>query len=316
MKPLAPVEFPPEVEQTWRRARRLEWITLGYLASAACLLYVTMGTSQAMRTSFYEDVISLVPAAAFLVGTSIARRRADPTWPYGTHRATSIAHLVAAIALCGMGLFLLAEAAMKVFTGEKPTIGGMTIMGTVVWAGWPMLGALLYSSVPSFILGRMKLRLAPKLHDKVLHADAGMMRADWMAESATAVGVIGTGFGLWWLDPAAAALVSLSILRDGLANLRTAVTDLADRRPRRADDTEWEPWPERLREMLLKLDWVQAAEVRMREAGHIFLADVLVVPRPGTPDLVARIAEAAESARQLNWRVHEVTIMPVERIPD
>jgi divalent metal cation (Fe/Co/Zn/Cd) transporter len=75
------------------------------------------------------------------------------------------------------------------------------------------------------------LGLAPKLHDKVPYAYARMMRADWMAESATPVGVIGTGFGLWWPDPLAAAAVSLDILKDGAANLKTAVVDLVDRGP-------------------------------------------------------------------------------------
>lgn len=87
MRPLAAVEFPPEVEETYRRARRLEWITLAYLASTATLLFFTMGTSQAMRTSFFEDLVSLVPAAAFLVGTAIARRSPSSTYPYGIRTA-------------------------------------------------------------------------------------------------------------------------------------------------------------------------------------------------------------------------------------
>ena len=89
MRPIAAVEFPAEVEETYRKARRLGWITVAYVASAAAFLYATMGTSQAMRTSF-EDVVSVVPAVAFLVGTSVARRAPGPDYPYGTHRATSI----------------------------------------------------------------------------------------------------------------------------------------------------------------------------------------------------------------------------------
>ncbi len=140
MKPVAAVEFPAEVEETYRRARRLEWITLAYIGSAAVLLYLTMGTSQAMRTSFFEDVISTVPSIAFLVGTAVARRAPKGRYPYGFHRATSIAFLTASLALVGMGLFLLAEAAVKVVSGERTTIGGFTlfgspVFGTVVWGG-------------------------------------------------------------------------------------------------------------------------------------------------------------------------------------
>jgi divalent metal cation (Fe/Co/Zn/Cd) transporter len=240
MKPISALEFPEEVERVYRKARRLEWATLAYISSAALFLYLTMGTSQAMRASFYEDVISLVPAAAFLIGTSIARRKPRRNYPYGMHRATSIAHLIAALALCAMGLFLAVEAALKVLSGEKPTIGGFVLFDSVIWAGWPMLAALLYTGVPSFFLGRRKLKLAPQLHDKVLHADAKMMKADWMAESATAVGVIGTGWGYWWLDPLAAAIVSLDILKDGASSLLVAVADLIDRRPEKTDRSDWE----------------------------------------------------------------------------
>lgn len=316
MKAISAHEFPPEVERIYRRARRLEWITLAYILSSSLLLYLTMGGSQAMRTSFFEDVISVVPAVAFLVCTAIARRAPNRTYPYGTHRATSIGHLVAALALCAMGLFLLAEAGSKLLSGEKTTIGGYVLFDTVIWAGWPMLAALAYTAIPSFFLGRMKLKLAPRLHDKILHADAQMMKADWMAETAAAAGVIGVGLGYAWADPLAAGLVSIEILRDGGANLRASVTDLIDRRPERADGSGWEHLPEDIRERLRAMDWVADAQVRLRDAGHIFLGEAFVVPRPGTEELMGKLAQAAEEVKALDWRVHEIVLMPVESLPE
>ena len=317
MRAVGAAEFPQEVEQAYRKARRLEWVTLAYVASSAAFIYLVMGTSQAMRTNFYEDVISLVPAVAFLVGTAIARSSPLSDYPYGRHRATSIAHLVAAVALCAMGLFLVVEAGVKVFSGEKPTIGGFVLPGgTVVWAGWPMLVALIYTGIPSVLLGRAKLTLASRLYDKVLHADAGMMKADWMTAGASAIGVIGTGFGYWWLDPLAAAIVSLDILKDGTSNLWTAVADLVDRRPEKADGSDWEQLPEEVRDLLLRMDWVADAAVRLRDEGHIFLGEAFVVPRPGTEDLVHKLEQAAREARSLNWRVHDLVIMPVARLPE
>ncbi|PAX07031.1 cation diffusion facilitator family transporter [Sphingomonas lenta] len=316
MRAHEPAEFPPEVEQVYRKAVRLEWITVAYIASAATLLYLTMGSSQAMRTSFYEDVISVVPALAFLVGTRVARRSASPDFPYGHHRATSIAHLAAALALCLMGGWLLTEAAMSYFSGERATIGGFNLFGNMVWAGWPMLAALVYTAVPSVILGRMKLKLAPKMHDKVLFADARMMKADWMAESATAVGVVGTGFGLWWLDPLAAALVSADILKDGIGTLKTAVADLIDRRPERADESGFEQLPHEVERMLRGLDWVEDARVRMRDEGHIFIGEAFVMTAPDVADLPAKLEDASARAKAMNWRVHELVVMPVTRLPD
>lgn len=36
------------------------------------------------------------------------------------------------------------------------------------------------------------------MHDKVLHADAKMNKADWMTAAAALVGVLGIGLGWWW----------------------------------------------------------------------------------------------------------------------
>jgi cation diffusion facilitator family transporter len=315
MRPIARFEFPPEEERTYQKARKLEWITLVYISSAAVFLFLTMGSSQAMRTSFFEDVISLVPAIAFLIGTKVARMGPKQAFPYGRHRATSIAHLTAAIALFAMGLFLLYEAVTMVLMGEKPTIGGFNLFGTMIWGGWPMLAALLYTGVPSVILGRMKAKLAPKLHDKVLFADSKMMKADWMAESATAVGVIGTGFGYWWLDPLAAALVSADILHDGISTLKVSVADLMDRKPEHTDQTGPEQLPDKVEAMLRELDWVERAEVRLREEGHIFIGEAFVMPKPDTDDLVAKIEDAVERAKAIDWRMHHLVLQPVRELP-
>ena len=162
-----------------------------------------------------------------------------PRYPYGFHTAVSIGYLTASLALLAMGSFLLIEAAVKLIADERTTIGGMTLFGQNIWAGWPMLLALIYGSVPSFFLGRAKLALAPRIHDKILFADAQMMKADRMAGTATALGVLGVGLGYWWADPVAAGLVSLDILHDGATNVANAVTDLMNERPKKTDGS----WP-------------------------------------------------------------------------
>ncbi len=315
MKPTRDFEFPPEQQAVLTRARRLEWASVVYIASAAAFLYVTMGTSQAMRTSFWEDVISVVPGIAFLVCTRIALRAPSQSFPYGLHGAVGIGYLIASLALCGMGLFLLGEAAAKVIAGERTTIGGMHLFGTTIWAGWPMLVAVAYSGIPSVLFGRAKASLAPQIHDKILYADAKMMKADWMAELATAVGVVGAGFGYWWLDPLAAAIVSLDILKDGVANVGVAMSDLTERRPKKTDRSEFESLPDEVKRLLEDLDWVEAAAVRLREAGHVFFGEAYVVPRV-SDDLPRRIHEAVEAAKRFDWRLHDLVIMPVAHLDD
>ncbi|HZH26609.1 MAG TPA: cation diffusion facilitator family transporter [Azospirillaceae bacterium] len=313
MKTAPGFEFPPDMARQLHKARRLEWLSLLYVGSAAALLWVTMGSSQAMRTGFFDDLISLVPAIAFLVCTRIAPRTPDQTFPYGYHGVVSIGYLTASLALVAMGLFLLIEAVAKFALGERTTIGGMHLFGHTVWAGWPMLVALAYSSIPSFFLGRAKLRLGPKIHDKILFADAQMMKADWMVGVATAIGVLGVGFGYWWMDPLAAAVASFDILKDGFTNVGVAVADLMERRPRKTDRSGDEPLPDEIRRRMEDLAWVRTADVRLREVGHVFFGEVFVVPRDGVPNLPARIREAVDMVKGLNWRVHDVTVTALDR---
>jgi divalent metal cation (Fe/Co/Zn/Cd) transporter len=315
MRPVDAFDLPPEKEHDLKKARRLEMWTLIYIASSTTFLGLTMGTSQAMRTSFFEDALSSVPAVAFLVCTRIARRKPDKDFPYGYHGVVSIGYLTASLALVGMGAFLLINAVMKLIALDRTTIGGITLFGHTVWAGWPMLVAVAYTAIPSVFLGRAKLKLAPKIHDKILYADAKMMKADWMAETATASGVLGVGLGLWWLDPVAAALVSADILKDGVVNVYVAVCDLMEHRPMKTDRSGPEPLPDELRAYIEGLDWVASATVRLREVGHVFFGDVFVTPRGSLEDLPAKIRRAVEDAKSINWRLHDVTITVLDQWP-
>jgi divalent metal cation (Fe/Co/Zn/Cd) transporter len=316
MRPVDAFDLPPEKEHDLKKARRLETWTLIYIASSMTFLGLTMGTSQAMRTSFFEDALSAVPAVAFLVCTRIARRKPDKDFPYGYRGVVSIGYLTASLALVGMGAFLLIDATMTLIALERTTIGGMTLFDHTVWAGWPMLAAVAYTAIPSVFLGRAKLKLAPKIHDKVLYADAKMMKADWMAETATASGVLGVGLGLWWLDPVAAAVVSADILKDGMVNVYVAVRDLMEHRPMKTDRSGPEPLPDELRACIEGLDWVASATVRLREVGHVFFGDVFVTPRGSPEDLPAKIRRAVEDAKSINWRLHDVTITVLDRQPE
>ena len=312
MRSAAALEFPPELEAHYSKTKRLEYFSLAYILSSVVLVYLVMGSSQAMRASWLENTISLVPPLAFLICTRIARMKPGRRFPYGMHGAVSIGYLTASLALFGMGLFLFIESAIKLLTGERTTIGGFDLFGTTIWAGWPMLAALLYTSVPSFFLGRAKQKLAPKINDKILHADAEMNRADWMSEGAAALGVLCTGFGFWWADAVAAGLVSIDILYDGFRNIRASVTDLMDEMPKSIEGDALDPLPEQLARHIERMDWVEKAEVRMREEGHVFFGEVFVVPANGR-NLVARIAEVSEKAKAFNWRIHDLTVMPVNR---
>jgi cation diffusion facilitator family transporter len=309
-------ELPPAQEEVLRRAVRLEWITIAFLITAASLVYAVLGTSQAMRVAWVEDLLSLAPPIAFLVALRITRRPPNAKHPYGFHRSIGVGHLVAAVALTAVGGLLVYESGLGLVRQEHPTIGVVEIFGNTIWLGWLMIAALAYTAVPPVILGRMKMKLAEQLHDKVLFADADMNKADWMTAVGAMIGVLGIGLGIWWTDGVAAVLISMSILHDGVTNLRAAVTGLMDARATTFDDKEPHPLIRKVDDTLAALPWVREARSRVRDEGHVFHVESFVVPRDGIAPSLDELDEARRIVADLDWKLRDVVVIPVATLPE
>ena len=317
MRVRARYELPEAQQALLRRAVRLQWCSIGLLLSVLAAMGLTMGASQAMRTAWAEDALSLVPPIAFLVAARTRSRPPDTRYPYGRHRVMSIAFLVAATTLCAFGLLLLENAVSNLLRQEHPTIGFVNVLGHQLWLGWLMMGALAYSVVPPIVLGRMKLPVARALHAKVLHADANMNKADWMTGFAAIAGILGIGAGFWWADAVAAGVISYSVLADGFRAMRTVVGDLMDHTPRPVDEREQFDIIDQLNAYFGGLTWVARHEVRLREEGDVCVGEVFVVPRDEDA-LVRNIAEAVRGALALDFRIYDIVVSPVppDALPD
>jgi cobalt-zinc-cadmium efflux system protein len=270
--------IPSRIENDIRHAVRLEWWTIGWQLSIIVILALVLGSSQAMKTAWIEDTLGLVPACVFLISLHFERKESTRKFPYGFLRVNSLAFLIAATALAFMGAYLIIDAGIKLWSAEHPTIGPITVFGQSIWLGWLMMAALAYSVIPPVILGSMKLPLARRLNDKVLHTDALMQKADWMTGVAATLGIAGVGFGLWWADSAAAAIIAIDILHDGIRALRIATAELVDGAPRALDSDQIDPEAAHLHQRL-ETEFGSSA-IRMRETGRYIIAQVHGAKRP------------------------------------
>lgn len=105
-------------------------------------MYLTMGTSQAMKTAWIEDVLSLIPPISFLVSMHYRDNEPSGNYPYGYRRAPMLAFLTAAAAVLVLGLYMLYDSSVSLYEQEHPT------------------------------LGHLKLPVAEDLREKTLHAAA------------------------------------------------------------------------------------------------------------------------------------------------
>lgn len=314
MKGVDQFELPSKLQGVMKKARKLEWFTLGYLLSVTLLMYLVMGTSQAMKTAWLEDVLSLIPAILFLIASNYYDKPPNADFPYGYHRVFSIVFLAGSVALLGMGIFLLFDSASALFNADRPTIGSFFLFGKQIWMGWPMMLVLLYSAIPAMIIGRKKLPLAHKLHNKLLHTDAAAQKADYMTAFAAIIGILGIGFGFWWMDAAAAILISFSILKDGITRTKTAILDLMDRHPAHLTDDKKDELVEKVRDFVTQWPEVEKASVRFREHGQVYFGEVAIVFKPGT-DIPKACQKNIPKIRDFNWKIYDVVIAPVNTLP-
>jgi len=308
-------ELPAAQASALRRAVRLEWITLAFLACAITLVGLVLGNSQAMKAAWVEDLLSVLPPITFLVAVRLVSRPPTVDRPYGFHRSIGAAHLVSGAALLTMGCFLIIDSGRGLITAEHPAIGSVAIGGQLVWLGWFMIVAMVLTGVPPVLLGRAKMKLAETLHDKVLYADADMNKADWLTAVGSIVGVLGIGIGLWWTDSVAALFIATTIISDGFKNVRSAVRDLMDARPTTYDNAGPHPVLGGVVEHLRGLDWVRDAGVRARDEGHVFHVEAFVVPDPAAPPSVEVLDAARRQCVQLDWRLEDVVVIPVPELP-
>ena len=298
-----------------RSAVRWQIFTLCYTVGTIVIVALVMGSSQAMKTAWVEDILSMLPQISFLVALAISRKQPTREFPFGWHRAMAIGYLIAGFALLAVGGTLAYESASGLIAGDTASIETVELWGMEVWFGWIMIAVMAIILVgPVFLYGPAKSKLAPVLHSKLLYADAAMARADWQTNIASIIGVAGIGLGIWWLDGAAALFISLGIIWDGFKNTVSAITDLMDRRARRYDGEAPHPLRGEVLTYLDTVDWVADAALRIRDEGHVFHIEVFIVPRSEhvSLDLIESLQHEVST---LNWMIEDVVIVPGAALP-
>jgi divalent metal cation (Fe/Co/Zn/Cd) transporter len=311
--PGPPFRLPPDKQVLMRRARRLEWWTIFFMLTVIAAVGSTMGASQTMKAAWTEDLLSLIPPTAFLIGSHYLAKPPTDQFPYGYRRAVMIACLSGSLALVALGAYIFIDSVLKLVAAEHATIQTVSLFGRRVWLGWVMIAALVYSVIPPVVLGRKKLPLARELHEKALQTDAEINKADWQVGVAGVLGLLGLGLGYWWADAVAAGIISLDIIKDGARTLRNSVAQLMNKRPSDVESREKDPVPDKVQQALEELEWVDKARVRLREDGDTVTGEAFVVPRD-EDNLLDRLKQATELAHSLDWRLHDVNVVPVRSI--
>jgi cation diffusion facilitator family transporter len=307
------IHVPQDKQKIIDKAWRHEIWSIVALVSIIIVLGLTMGSSQAMRTMWLEDLLSLVPTTAVLIGIKARSWQPDENFNYGYRRTVQIGFLAGSVALFGFGLFLLGDSIYNLIIQEHPSIQTIEMFGARVWLGWLMIAALVYSVIPPMILGQLKRHSAEELHDKSIYISATVDKGDWLSGVAAIVGILGIAFGYWWADSAAAAFISYEIVKDGWEGLKNSTLQLMNMRP--TDVTEKNPDPviEKVEHTVNSLPWVRHSSIRLREEGDVIMGEAFVVPAD-EDHLLEKLGDAGERVKSLDWRIQDFNFIPVSTL--
>jgi len=194
------------------------WLSIAaYLLLAAVKLTVAgLTQSDALRADGLNNTTDIAASLAVLIGLRISRKPPDSDHRYGHSRAETVASLIASLIMFGVALQVLGDAINKLrFPAE----------GSPDWvAAWTAL----FCAGGISLVYRYNLRLSRKLNSGALRAAAQDNRSDALVSAGAFVGILGSRFGMPWLDPLTAAAVAFVIGKTAWDIFRDATQSLTD----------------------------------------------------------------------------------------
>ncbi|GKU24121.1 cation diffusion facilitator family transporter [Clostridium folliculivorans] len=172
--------------------------------------------SEALSADGINNTTDIIASVAVLIGLKISRKPADEDHPYGHFRAETIASLVASFIMIAVGLNVLYNAVQSIihFKAKAPDLVAAVV--GVLCAG------IIY------VVYRYNKKIAVKINSAGLMAAAKDNLSDAWVSIGTAIGIIASQFGLPWIDPLAAVIVGMLIIKTGWDIFRESSHNLTD----------------------------------------------------------------------------------------
>lgn len=201
-------------------ASRSTWVSVVVNLVLTCVQVMVgvIAQSQALIADGIHSLSDLVSDVVVLLAGRHSRKDADEDHPYGHQRFETAASLAVGLLLLGVGVGMLWSAVGKLQTGASVAKVAPLALGVA-------LGTLLAKEV----LFRYMLAVAKKVKSSLLVANAWHARSDAASSLIVAVGIVGNLAGYPLLDPIAALIVGLMIVRMGWSFAWDAMHDLMDR---------------------------------------------------------------------------------------
>ena len=254
-----------------RQGEFVIWLGIACNAALAVMKAAigVVGYSKALIADAVNSASDVFGSIAVLVGLKVSRKPPDEDHPYGHGKAETISAIIASVLLMVAGLEIGLSGVRSILAGvEEPP-------------GWIAFWALVLAIFVKEGLFRYQYRIGRKTASQALIAASWDHRSDVFASLAALVGVGGAIVGgylgkewLFYLDPVAAILVSLMVIRVGYRLVMESVHSAIDHVLHEEDAAEIVRAAEQVPGVLA------VDELRARELGPYVIVDVKISVDP------------------------------------
>jgi len=202
----------------YRELQKTSLITIAanVILAASKLVIGLFSRSTAVVSDAVHTLSDVFTTILVMAGLKFSNEKADDGHPYGHQRIESVISLFLAFALAATALFLGYEGIKKIQSGEGAS------------PSWLALGVTVLSVAVKEWMFQYTRAKAKRLGSTSLMSDAWHHRTDALSSIAVLVGVVGSFFGIRFLDPAAAIAVCVIILKAVYSIGREAINQLID----------------------------------------------------------------------------------------
>ncbi len=181
-----------------------------------------VGHSNAMIADALDTLGDAMTAAGMLVGFKIAKRPADSEHPYGHGKAESIIAKLLAIFLIALGA-KVAYNSIHVMISHQTYIPGRIALIAAIVSIIVKLALFQYTN----LLGR-------KISSTAMTVYSWNLASDVFSSFAALVGIAGARLGFPLMDPIAAFVLSLLVIKAGFLGFHRAYDELMDGAPEKS----------------------------------------------------------------------------------
>lgn len=246
----------PELRQRVARRSTMVSVVVNIVLTVLQLAAGIWAHSQALVADAIHSLSDLLSDFLVLLVNRHSHKAADDDHHYGHQRYETAASLV-------LGLLLLAVAVGMLWGAIDRLTHVEDIPKVQALALYVAVGTLLAKEA----LFRYMLAGAEKVRSSMLVANAWHARSDAASSLVVALGILGNLLGYPMLDPVAALIVGLMVLRMGRRFAWDALNDLMDRAASQEQT-------ERIREILQQTPGVRGVhDLRTRKMGDMILVD-------------------------------------------